>query len=462
MINKEVDGEQACDPRLAAMLAAHLVSQVLDEAFVIANATAEKGEKGHPWHYQSMLKNFESDKQCDADDEDTSFEASKGDSDIVNENKIEHAANVVATLTPEKVTDDLQKNKPEPNLIGQGDEELDLRQNELTKSTSMFINHLFDMSEVEKVIIFDETEIMQNNSEPNELLTEAMNKIMESYVNTALGMTIEQPSHSTAGMMPVQVEKTENSPEPSEYSFLTDAFAEDISKDVAFYIHDDGSGDVVRNSARSHLVPNVEIRELCEDDIPEKLVETNDVARYENAFLSLNRDYEQNSEDEVDPILEDPKGMTLQEVELMTADTSEENLSTNRDEEPHICPMMKELVAAESGVSAAASGSKKGSLVSRCRSQGARLLACIRGWWRRRTPGKRKENRVPFAARGLCPLSPDARRRAASLLDQRLLRSPSPNQDVVWKFNTVNESFVHSSRWKGYTFDVKPDECGEY
>lgn len=73
-----------------------------------------------------------------------------------------------------------------------------------------------------------------------------------------------------------------------------------------------------------------------------------------------------------------------------------------------------------------------------------------------------QENRVPFAARGLCPLSPDARRRAASLLDQRLLRSPSPSRDVVWKFNTVNESFVHSSRWKGYTFDVKPDECGEY
>lgn len=58
---------------------------------------------GQPWRYQSMLKNFESDKLCDADDEDTSFEASKGDSDIVNENKIEHVANVVATSTPQKV-----------------------------------------------------------------------------------------------------------------------------------------------------------------------------------------------------------------------------------------------------------------------------------------------------------------------------------------------------------------------
>lgn len=59
---------------------------------------------GRPWHSQLMLKNLENEKQCDADDEDTSFEASKGGSDIVIENKIEHVANVVATSTPEKVT----------------------------------------------------------------------------------------------------------------------------------------------------------------------------------------------------------------------------------------------------------------------------------------------------------------------------------------------------------------------
>nr|XP_049693311.1 uncharacterized protein LOC110379945 [Helicoverpa armigera] len=460
MINKEVDGEQGRDPRVAALLAVHLVSQVLDEAFVIANSATETG--GQHWRYQAMLKKIESDKQCDADDEDTSFEASKGDSDIVNENKIEHAANVVATSTPEKVTDELQKNRPESSLIGQGDEELDIRQNELTKSTSMFINHLFDMSDVERVVICDETEIVQSTAEPSELLTEAMNKIMESYVNTALAMTIEQPLQSIAGALPVE---RSSSPEQSDYSFLTDAYAEDIDRDIAFYIRDDGAGDTDRNYAASHLVPAVQIRELT-DEIPEKLVESNDVARYENAYLTLNReyyycDYDQNSEDEVDPILEDPKGMTLQEVELMTANTSDENLSNRQEEEPETCPKMKEL-AATSAISAAASGSKKSSLVSRCRSQGARLLACIRGWWRRRTPGKRKENRIPFAARGLCPLSPDARRRAASLLDQRLLRSPSPTRAVVWKFNTVNEALVQSSRWKEYTFDVKPDECGEY
>lgn len=74
-----------------------------------------------------------------------------------------------------------------------------------------------------------------------------------------------------------------------------------------------------------------------------------------------------------------------------------------------------------------------------------------------------QESRVPGSVRGLCPLSPDARRRAASLLDQRRLGSPTPSsQHLVWKFNTVSEALVNSSRWKNYTFDVTPDECGEY
>lgn len=40
-------------------------------------------------------------------------------------------------------------------------------------------------------------------------------------------------------------------------------------------------------------------------------------------------DDEQGSEDDGNVILEDPKGMTLQEVELMTANTSNEDLSTH-------------------------------------------------------------------------------------------------------------------------------------
>lgn len=54
----------------------------------------------------------------------------------------------------------------------------------------------------------------------------------------------------------------------------------------------------------------------------------------------------------------------------------------------------------------------------------------------------------------MCPLSPDARRRASSLLDNRLQRPLSPSNPVMWKFNTVNEALVNSNRWKDYTFDV--------
>lgn len=42
-----VDGEPACDPRLAALLAVHLVSQILDEAYIIANAGNEPGNNGN-------------------------------------------------------------------------------------------------------------------------------------------------------------------------------------------------------------------------------------------------------------------------------------------------------------------------------------------------------------------------------------------------------------------------------
>lgn len=61
-----------------------------------------------------------------------------------------------------------------------------------------------------------------------------------------------------------------------------------------------------------------------------------------------------------------------------------------------------------------------------------------------------QDPRVCGSIRGLCPLSPDARRRASSLLDQRNLHTPSPSRPIVWKFNTVNEAIVHSSRWRDF------------
>lgn len=116
------------------------------------------------------------------------------------------------------------------------------------------------MSDVERVTTCDDTEIVQSSPEPSERLVEATIKILESFVNTAMGMTTEQtsqaePSQSVAAAVPS--ERSSNS-ENSEYSFLTDACV----KDTAFYIHDHGAGDIDRDCEVSHVVPAVKIREV--------------------------------------------------------------------------------------------------------------------------------------------------------------------------------------------------------
>lgn len=40
----DADGDQACDSRLAAFLAVHMVKQILDDAYVIANSAIESGK----------------------------------------------------------------------------------------------------------------------------------------------------------------------------------------------------------------------------------------------------------------------------------------------------------------------------------------------------------------------------------------------------------------------------------
>ncbi|XP_028172214.1 uncharacterized protein LOC114361411 [Ostrinia furnacalis] len=447
MTNKE-DGDSNCDPRIAGLLAVHLVSQVLDEAYVIANAATESGQ---PWRYLAMLKNLRSGPLIEEIEGDDTLTASKRDEEAV-QNNTDSAPNVVATSTPQKEADEIYQVLNETSFIGQGDEENDLRQNELTKSTSMFINHLFDMSEVERVIICDDNDTENIRCDSNDLLTEAMTKIMESYVNTALGIAFGEDLTT--------IEPTgQKSPstEHSGYSFLSDAFTADFGKDMAFCEDNEPTN---KDYGCTSVV--TEITEEVEQQGNEKSMKNDDVAFYENTYLTLNRDYDQCSDDDGDPILQDTKCMSMQEVELMAMPTSDEN--SPRIEEPVQHKSIEELAATSAAaVSASASGSRKSGLVQRCRTQGARLLACLRGWWRRKTPGKRREVRVPGSVRGLCPLSPDARRRAASLLDQRKLCSSPPSaQHVVWKFNTVSEALVNSSRWKNYTFDVNPDECGEY
>lgn len=125
----------------------------------------------------------------------------------------------------------------------------------------MFINHLFDMSEVETVIVCDDTEILPSKPESNELLSQAMTMIMESYINTAMAIALNPPPRSADSSE--QIERS-TSTEYSEYSFLSDAIDADIGRDIAFYIHDadDINGNINLEAEVSHIVPAVQITEV--------------------------------------------------------------------------------------------------------------------------------------------------------------------------------------------------------
>ncbi|XP_060802234.1 uncharacterized protein LOC106137631 [Amyelois transitella] len=453
MTNKEDICEEICDTRLAALMAVQLVRQVLDEAYVIANAA---NESGMPWRCLSMVKKLSTESI--GVEEEISYATYREDcEDNMNKNDAEDLISTVVTSTPQKVPVEILKIKTDTNLIGQGDEEIDTQENELNNSTATFINHLFDMSDVERVIICDDSEFIPSSNKPcNFPPLQDITKMMESYVNAALSMAFVTETQDTDICV---TKESSMSTDYSGYSFLSDAFdIEDAGEELAFVI-DDGITDMISATQVITVENVIELQEKPKDDDAPKTTDSivnvmkkQETVLYEDAYLTLNRDYEQCSEEE-DPVLLDPKGLAMQEVELLTAQTSEEDLQSAAEKK---CNEM----AATSAVSAVSRKSKS-SLVSRCRSQGARLLACLRGWWRRKTPGKRKETRFSGSIRDICPLSPDARLRATSMLDQRRLGSPSPNHSVVWKFNTVNEALVNSSRWKEYTFDVKPDECEE-
>ncbi|KAL4711403.1 hypothetical protein ACJJTC_016157 [Scirpophaga incertulas] len=435
MTNKEDENNSSCDHRIAALLAVHLVKQVLDEAHIIVNGDPEADLQ---WKSVNKTKAI---KSCERNGHTQDLVSPADEKDLTNmlKNEIYNGTNV-ATSTPQKIKD--VKTTPD-NLIGQDDSGLCFMENQNETSTSLYINNLFDMTEVENAITSEDSPKIEPKDETDQkqLITEAMNNIMVSYVNTALSIAFMQ-----------DVLKTE--PDVGNHSPITNRSSNSALADVGETDVYNAMGDVafcVDNGVPSE-VGNIEEFVVKADKISEQTLDTNveqnknDIARFENAYITLNRDFDQCSEGDGN-IVQDPKGV-LQEVELSPVQTSNKNSL-----EVISCEDKSELKA-ESAITTSAK-SRKSTLAQRCRTQGSRLLACLRGWWRRKTPGKRKEARVPGSMRGLCPLSPDARRRAASLLDERRLgKSPTPSQQVVWKFNTVSEALVNSTRWN-YTFELQ-------
>ncbi|CAH2085552.1 unnamed protein product [Euphydryas editha] len=400
MTNKECD-DTSRDTEIVDLLALHLINQILDEASVIVNAAKDSGQ---PWIYISSLKKIKNCKLNETYDEGLTFVISKGDSVF----KYNNQENVAVTSTPQKTENVIAKPRNETSFMGQGDEDLEVRGYELRKSTSMFITHLFDMSHVEHMSTTDADVMQDRNTKSEELLADVKN--------------IESKQKHNKNQLNTDEESLKSkSEENSSYSILNDAVCSEIPKDLTF--------------------PN----KTCLFNETIEKMDDNDLALYENAYLTMNRDYEQYSEEEEEePVLQDPKAALMHEVDLI-ASTSNENATSCQD---------KKGLNATSGLLSSGTGSRKSNIVRRCRNQGAKLLSCLKGWWwRRKLLGKRKEPCVCGSIRGLCPLSPDARRRATSLLDQRNLRTPSPSRSIVWKFNTVNEAIVNSSRWKD--FDLK-------
>ncbi|XP_061704702.1 uncharacterized protein LOC133525922 isoform X2 [Cydia pomonella] len=352
--------------RVAGLLAYHLVNLVLQEGCMIANAALESGR---PREYLSSRVNaVRSDLTfIIRAGEDATYVDTAVDNFIegADNAKIESEPNVLVTSTPQKVADDKTKKEN-----GQGDDLTEEQQHELNNSTSLFINHLFDISDVE-LGLSDHTNHAQN-AEYNVLSPFCINNVMDFYMNAALDafrITEEKERES--------VDKRVRISGNSSFSYIEEAL-EDYDKDVVFYVHQDDSP--------------------CTENVYE--------------------------------IPQDP----------MTSQMALQDHSKPR-----------EGLAATSGVSA---GSRKSRLVHRWRLQGARFLACIRGWWRRKATGKRKAAESASQR----PLSPGVRRRAASLLDHRV---SSTVLTCHAKCNTINEALLNSHHWMDYTFETKPNECGD-
>lgn len=122
------------------------------------------------------------------------------------------------------------------------------------------------MSEVERVDICDDMAVVQTDYVPNEMLTEDMSKIMESYVNTAFNIALGQEFQTCEAQRSQDPAKSLKSSERSSYS-LTEDFCSDVGKDVAFYVEN----ECVANEAKVVEI----IEDMMEKEAP-KFTEVND------------------------------------------------------------------------------------------------------------------------------------------------------------------------------------------
>ncbi|KAG7310086.1 hypothetical protein JYU34_004626 [Plutella xylostella] len=411
--------------KLAGLLASHLVGQVLDEAYIIANAAKESGQ---PWRYWKMVKNLRNDKLTEPDLLEHKKDYFAPSSTLTMDDNVEGQVNSLVTSTPQK-HDDVTKH--EVTLIGQGDG--DARQTNFSDKSCTFSN-LENMSDICDNNEYIET--LQIIKPPVNTSEQILHEIIDSGLNENLtfSMAAARDDLNPFRQMTEMTDKDKISEEYSENSLWTGMFGIDPN-DLAFGVELDENVNSYLPKKESTVVITHEQSAVT---IMNQSVE---------AYLTLNRDYEIYSDEDGDPILQDPKSLVdLQEIDLLTADVSEKSLAVGSQSSPlQDSKQKQDELSSASGMT---SSSKK-SLSQRCRVHGARLMQCLRGWWKRRTPGTKESDRP-----GVGCLTPGARRRGRSL-DQRGLGDQVTSL-APWRPHTLSGALRNTTCWRQYTFETNP------
>lgn len=94
------------------------------------------------------------------------------------------------------------------------------------------------MSEVERVVICDDTQVV-HDAPADSLLTQAMMNIMETYVNSAFAIALENEPHPQIICQSKITDQIVEMDENSDSNFPADVLQNDIARDITFYIEDD-------------------------------------------------------------------------------------------------------------------------------------------------------------------------------------------------------------------------------
>lgn len=126
------------------------------------------------------------------------------------------------------------------------------------------------MSEVEHIVICDDTEVIDSSTSHNDFLVEITNKIVESHITNII-VPLEEPLVNVVEEIKENeemsvIEKVSDS-NISEASFAVDAFVEDIGRNVAFFIDEIVSDEQTEVYESLEVIEEVKVRRYLSNSI---------------------------------------------------------------------------------------------------------------------------------------------------------------------------------------------------